>query len=227
MKIKNELINVNSFDFRKSKEITKKNKIRLGGIIFILSLLDITGTYWSLNNQIKSLEQKTTSDLMEYTTLRNSHKEFKEKKTDKITVDVESIKKGFDNFKPQTSVGELLLLSEILHFKNEYYKLNPDNPYTEKQGIEIQNYLDKTISKEMFNKGDFAIQCSYHISCHILKYSFNDELNQHDNTMEMAKRKRFFELSHKEEMLEFYKLPITEQQRRYETKKDPFSKNFW
>lgn len=51
-----------------------------------------------------------------------------------------------------------------------------------------------------------------------------------DNTtkvLEEKKDKLKFELSHKDEVSSFYKLPIEKQIKMRENKEDPFSKNIW
>lgn len=232
MKIKSETINEISFDFRKKETKNKKpiNKVNaiIQGIIFSLVMLDIGATFYTINNQLEQRNQKLEKDINQYySQLKSTHKEYKETKDEKLQVSVDKIKNGFAQYKPQTNVGQLMLLNEMVYFKNEYYKLSPDNPYTEKQGKEINDYLDKTITKDRFDNLDYKINCGFLISCHIIAYHLNDSFHQINNKFEEFKRKKYFELSHKEELQKFNNLSPNQKMKLYDTKQDPYSKNFW
>ena len=71
------------------------------------------------------------------------------------------------------------------------------------------------------------MQCNYQITCNILKYSVNDKIQSYNDQTEMNKRKKFYELTHKKEMQDFYNLPYEVRNRMLQEKQDPISKNFW
>lgn len=229
---KNDLVSELSFEFGRKinnnskKSISNKYKIIIT-ILIALSYIDFTGTVVSINKQLEQSAIENAYDVHSLNYLQDAHKDYKENTTERLTINVDSIKKGFDNFKPQTNIGQILLLNEYVYFKNEYYKLNSDNPYTKTQIKEINDYLNIKFHKEDFNKKEVGIKCSYHISCYFLLPSFNEMSQKEGDFVESAKRKKYFELSHKEEMQRFLSLPLQEQAKLFEKKEDPYSKNLW
>lgn len=226
MRLKAKSINEESFDFKKiipKKQI--KKKITLFSLIIPILFLDIIGTTWSLNSQTKEMAEKATEDFNNYKNLLNLH--YQENKETKNKIEADTVKKSFDNFKPQTEMGQLLLLNEMVYYKNEYFKINTNSLINEKTSKEIIKHIDNTIKKEDFISKNESFKCTYHVTCYLLKYSLQDKLTKNEDSITNLKRKKFFELSHKKEMQEFYKLPFEIRNKLLQEKQDPISKNFW
>lgn len=223
MKLKNKKITEEIFDFTK-KPIKTKKKLSFINLIIPILLFDMMGTVWTLSEQARNLELNQKQDFLHYQSLLNMRLPNEE---NKIQVNIEKLKIAFNNFKPQTNMGQILLLNEMTYYKNEYFSLNQNNEITSKQGAEISQHIDKTIKKEYFEKNNYTMQCNYQITCNILKYSVNDKIQSYNDQTEMNKRKKFYELTHKKEMQDFYNLPYEVRNRMLQEKQDPISKNFW
>lgn len=228
MKFKQNLINTEHFDFRKTdnKKPIKKRSM-LGLFCCSLLLLDMTATVYKMESYNQQFKQKLNQDYVSYTKLASSHKEFKENKNEVLKVDIDKIKQGFENYKPQTQIGKLLLLNEYVFFKNQYYKYQQDNPYTKQDEKNIETALKGVVTNDTVARKDNYIDCGISVTCQIVGYYMNKQTNHFDNRLEELKRKKMFELNHKEEMQKFMELSVEERLELFKNKKDPYSLYVW
>lgn len=227
MKFKQNLINEEHFDFKKTEKIKSSKKSIFGAVFYVLFMLDMSATIYKMESYNQQYKQKLNHDYISYNNLTASHKEFKENKNEVLKVDIAKIKQGFTNYKPQTQIGKLLLLNEYVFFKNQYYKYQQDNPYTPEDEKNIEAALEGVVTNDTFAKKDNSIDCGISITCQFVGYYMNQKINYWDNRLEELKRKKLFEVNHKEEMQKFMELSVEERLELFKNKKDPYSRYIW
>lgn len=211
--------------FKKEEKKNKKKRSKFSMVLFLALILDGTLSFTSIYSQIEDKKNQVISDMNKYTTLSN-----KMKYDDKgILNELKSndIIKGFDEFTPETNVGKFLLLNRYTYFMNDYYKLNQENKQNENEINKIKIHLKNSITKESIEFKKETFECNYLLHCNVMKLLLQPSFDNRTKILEEKKDKLKFELSHKDEVSSFYKLPVEKQIKMRENKEDPFSKNIW
>lgn len=223
MRLNSEKINDLNFDFKKKDLNIKNAKNRStmwSRIIIALLFLDISTTIFNVRDQLNTSFQKSVKDYEEYGKLKAI--------TEDKNFDINKVKEGFSEYQPQTNVGKMLLLIDFVYFKNEYYKgKNVKTNYTEKEGKEISDYLEKSIIRERIEPTSESIKCNFSITCPIVAYYVNDRIYKTEKVLNNVRRKLYFELYNKDKVKNFIDLDTKEKLYLLDNKQDVFSKNLW
>lgn len=224
--MKLDLLKEEDFNFSK-KEINKNPKKinKLGLFIFSFLILDAALSFISINSQIEYKKNQISSDMIKFNALNNQMKYYSNGVLEELKSD--DVIKGFNSFTPETNVGKFLLLNKYTYFMNDYYKLNNASKQNENDINKIKVYLKNSVKKENIEFKNETFECNYLLHCNILKTLLQPSFDNTTKILETKKDKLKFELSHKDEMLSFYKQPIDIQIKMRENKEDPFSKNIW
>ena len=224
--MKLSILKEEDFNFFKKEDKKNKKKIsKFSMVLFSALILDVTFSFTSIYSQIEDKKTQMSSDIVKYNNLSN-----KMKYDDKgILNELKSneIIQGFTEFTPETNVGKFLLLNRYTFFMNDYYKLSQENKQNENEINKIKIHLKNSVTKESieFNKETF--ECNYLLHCNVMKLLLQPSFDKTTKILEEKKDKLKFELSHKDEVSSFYKLPVEKQIKMRENKEDPFSKNIW
>jgi len=224
--MKLEILKEEDFNFFK-KEDKKQNKKKISKFSFILFsilILDFTLSSITMINSFDDITKKAKNDFNLYEQL-NASKQYDEKNNLKA-FNSEDVINGFKNFKPETNIGKFLLFSQYTYFMNDYYQLYSMNQNKEEIN-KIKNYLQTSIKKEDIDLKKENFNCNYLLHCNFFKLLVQDNMNNMNENLNNKMNKLKFELSHKDEVLSFYKKPVEIQIKMRENKEDPFSKNIW
>lgn len=220
------LLKEEDFNFLK-KEDKSKNKKKMSKLSFILFsalMLDLTLSFATIKNNLDEMTNKSEHDFISYSQL-NATKQYDDK-TQLKSFNSENVINGFKSFKPETNIGRFLLLSQYTYFMNDYYQLSSVNQNKEEMN-KIKSYLQTSIKSEDINIKRENFNCNYLLHCNLFKLAIQENVNTINDNLNNKMNKLKFELSHKDEVLSFYKKPVEIQVKMRESKEDPFSKNIW